>query len=98
MATRWSPGLRICETSGRCRLWLGTYACGEGDTLQEAADDLVTRLLGIAMSFRSGGARFPAELGPVDLRWFELIYELGEIATSGGDIRARVFGPELLAA
>jgi hypothetical protein len=98
MASRWSPDLRICETSGRCRLWLGTYACGEGDTLQEAADDLVARLLGIAMSFRAGGARFSTELGPVDLRWFELIYELGEIAASGGDIRARVFGPELLAA
>jgi hypothetical protein len=98
MAEDWSPDLRVCEASGRCRLWLGSYACGEGPSLQEAADDLVVKLLVIAMSFRCGGARVSSELGPVDLHWFEFIYELGEIASVGGDIRERVFGPELEAA
>jgi hypothetical protein len=98
MATNWSPGLRVCEASGWCRLWVGSYTYGQGSTLQEAADDLVRRLLGMAMSFRSGGARFSTELGPIDVRWFEFIYELGEIASAGGDIRERVFGPELEAA
>jgi hypothetical protein len=99
MAEAWTPGLRVYEKHGRCRLWLGSYAYGDGSSLQEAADELVARLLALAMSFRSGsGVRLSPELGPPDLRWFEFIYELGEIAAAGGDIRARVFGPDRLAA
>jgi hypothetical protein len=94
----WTPPLRLRESDGRCRLWLGSYAFGDGDSLQEAADDLVGRLSSIALSFRSGGTLISAELGPPDLRWFELVYELGEIAAAGGDIRARLFGSELEAA
>jgi hypothetical protein len=82
----------VVEAEGRCQLRLGSLAHGEGRTLQEAADDLVFRLLGVAMSWRSGGFRIACELGPVDLRWFEFIHELGEIAAAGGDIRERVFG------
>jgi hypothetical protein len=83
----------VVETEGRCRLRLGSLANGEGRTLQEAADDLVIRLLGVAMSWRSGGGfRISCELGAVDLHWFEFIHDLGEIAAAGGDIRERVFG------
>src|SRR5687767_14367772 len=93
MADYWTPTIRVHETSGRCRLWLGSNAYGDGGSLQEAADDLVHRLLSMAMSFRSAaGIRFSAELGPIDLRWFEFVHELGEIATAGGDIRSRDFG------
>jgi hypothetical protein len=99
MADAWTPPLRIHETTGHCRLWLGSYAFGDGDTLQDAADALVARLLSLAMSLRSsGGIRISAELGPLDLSWFELIYELGEIAAAGGDIRDRVFAPGQIAA
>jgi hypothetical protein len=89
----WTPRLRIHETSGSCRLWLESYAFGDGATLQEAADALVARLLGLALGFRApSGLRVAPELGPPDLRWFEFVYELGEIAAAGGDIRPRVFG------
>jgi hypothetical protein len=44
------------------------------------------------MSWRSSGFRISCELGPIDLRLFEFIHELGEIAAGGGDIRERVFG------
>lgn len=98
MADAWTPPLRIHETAGHCRLWLGGYVFGDGATLQDAADALVARLLALAMSFRSGGMRISAELGPPDLGWFEFIYELGEIAAAGGDIRNRVFGPGQIAA
>jgi hypothetical protein len=65
---------------------------GEGTTLQEAADDLVRRLLALAMTMRSGaGFRVSPEVPGVDLRWFEFLYELGSIAAGGGDIRERVF-------
>ena len=99
MADAWMPPLRIHETTGYCRLWLGGYVFGDGATLQDAADALVARLLVLAMSFRSGGGmRISRELGPPDLRWFEFIYELGEIAAAGGDIRDWVFGPSRIAA
>ena len=42
--------------------------------------------------WRSGGFRFAPELGPPDLRRFDFLHELGEIAAAGGDIRGHVFG------
>jgi hypothetical protein len=92
MAEPWTPALSIREVAGRCRLNLGGYVHGEGTTLQEAADDLVRRLLALAMSFRSGaGFRVSPEVPGIDLRWFEFLYELGAIASRGEDIRERVF-------
>ena len=92
MAERWTPALSIREVAGRCRLDLGGQVHGEGATLQEAADDLVRRLLGLAMSLRSeAGFRVSPEVPGVDLRWFEFLYELGTIAARGEDIRDRVF-------
>ena len=92
MAERWTPALSIRDVAGRCRLDLGGQVQGEGATLQEAADDLVVRLLSLALAWRSGSFRFSPELGPIDPRLFEFIHELGEIAAAGGDIRERVFG------
>jgi hypothetical protein len=91
MSEAWTPELSVRDVGGRCRLSLGGHVQGEGPTLQEAADDLVRRLLALAMSLRSGaGFRFSPEM-PVDLRWFEFLYELGAIAARGEDIRERVF-------
>ena len=92
METAWSARLEVTHAHGRCRLSLGRYAYGDGDTLQGAADDLVARLLALAIGWRAGGFRFPMELGPQDVSWFEFLHELGEIAAAGGDIRERVFG------
>ena len=92
MTEPWTPTLSIREVAGRCRLDLGGHVHGEGATLQEAADDLVRRLLALAMSLRSeAGFRVSPEVPGVDLRWFEYIYELGAIAARGEDIRDRVF-------
>jgi hypothetical protein len=93
MAECWSPTLHVHETGGRCRLWLGAWAYGDGQTLQEAADDLVARLLNIVMCFRTSGIRYSTELGPADRHWLEFFWELGERAARGEDIRERVFGP-----
>ena len=88
----WTPALSIREVAGRCRLNLGGHVHGEGATLQEAADDLVRRLLALAMALRSeAGFRVSSEVPGVELRWFEFLYELGAIAARGEDIRARVF-------
>jgi hypothetical protein len=44
------------------------------------------------MAFRSIGLQFSTELGAPDLATMDFLYELGEIAAAGGDIRSRLFG------
>jgi hypothetical protein len=44
------------------------------------------------MAFRSSGFQVSAELGAPDLATMDFVYELGEIAAAGGDIRSRLFG------
>jgi hypothetical protein len=85
------PALSIKEAGGRVRLNLGGFAHGEGDCLQEAADDLIRSVLGLVMAFRSSGFRAAAEFRP-DFETMDFLYELGEIAAAGGDIRSHVFG------
>ena len=85
------PSLTVTESEGRVRLQLGGLACGEGTSLQEAADDLIGRLLGLVIAFRSSGYRTSGEVQP-DLETMDLLYALGEFAAGGGDIRERVFG------
>ena len=60
-------------------------------SLQDAADDLIRRVLVVALAVRTDGFRVSPEAPGLDLRWFEFLYELGSIAADGGDIRARVF-------
>ena len=81
----------VQELPGRVRLCLGSLARGEGATLQDAADDLVQRLLTYAIAIRASGFRTSPELGPPDHTAMEFLYELGEIAAAGGDIRHRLF-------
>ena len=81
------------EAGRRCRLSLGGWAQGEGETLQEAADELVAGLQCLAVRFRSSGLSFPPTLGRPDPRELDFLSELGDIAARGGDIRERVFGP-----
>jgi hypothetical protein len=92
MSERWTPPLRLEETGGGCRLSLVGVAHGNGSTLQEAADDLIARLLAFVMAVRSSGFRGASELGPPDPRLLEFVWELGELTARGEDIRERVFG------
>jgi hypothetical protein len=85
------PALGVTERSGSVCLNLGGLACGQGSTLQEAADDLIQRLLALALAFRSGGFIVSRELLP-DCDALDFLDELGTIAAAGGDIRERVFG------
>jgi hypothetical protein len=84
--------LTVQESPGRVRLCLDSLAHGDGPTLQDAADDLVQRLLTYAMAFRASGLRPSLEMAPPDLAAMDLLYQLGEIAAAGGDIRGRLFG------
>ena len=84
------PALTITENGERVRLALGGFAHGEGSTLQDAADDLISSILRLVMAFRSSGFRGSSEVPP-DFETMNFLHELGEIAAAGGDIRARVF-------
>jgi hypothetical protein len=87
------PTLEVRQVAGRVRLLLGSVAYGDGATLQEAADDLVARLLVLVMAFRSCGiGPVSSEVPPPDLAMLDFLYGLGEIAAAGGDIRERLFG------
>jgi hypothetical protein len=91
---RWTPPLHVRDIRGRCYLWMANYVCGEGTTLQEAADDLLRRLLELAIYTGTGGPMgSSAALGPVDARWSAFVHELGVLAAQGADVRARAFGP-----
>jgi hypothetical protein len=58
-----------------------------------AADDPVRRVLVLVTAFRSSGiGTLPREGPRQDPATLELLYELGEIAAAGGDIRERLFG------
>ena len=84
------PELNITEAGGHICLDLGGFAQGEGLSLQEAADELIRRILELALVFRSSGCSASRELSP-DLETMNFLHELGEIAAGGGDIRAWVF-------
>jgi hypothetical protein len=87
------PSLEVRQVAGWVRLQLDGLAYGEGVTLQEAADDLVARVLALVMAFRSSGISPVSREGPrPDLAMLDFLYELGEIAAAGGDIRERLFG------
>jgi hypothetical protein len=87
------PTLEVRQVAGRVRLQLHGLAYGEGATLQEAADDLVARVLVLVMAFRSSGIGPISSEGPQpDLATLDFLYELGEIAAGDGDIRDWLFG------
>jgi hypothetical protein len=86
-----TPQLSVHEVGGRVHLVLDGLAQAEGASLQEAADELVRRVLVIAMAFRTSGIGPINSECPLDLALLELVYEVGEIAARGGDIRPRLF-------
>jgi hypothetical protein len=88
----WTPPLELHETAGGCRLSVGEIS-GHGCTLQDAADDLIGRLLRLAMAFRMSGLGFTLEGALPGRAWLEFVWELGEIAGRGDDIRERVLNP-----
>ena len=88
------PRLRVSDVGGRVRLTLAGLTGAEGATLQEAADDLVWRVLLVAMALRSSGIGPVSSECPSDVALLDFVFELGEIAARGGDIRPRLFGCE----
>jgi hypothetical protein len=85
------PALVVREHAAGVRLHLGSVAHGDGPSLQEAADDLVRRVLVIGRAFRTSGFSVSPEAA-CDVAALSFLCELDEIAAAGGDIRTRLFG------
>ena len=83
--------LTVQERSGVVRLHLGSVAHGDGSSLQEAADDLVRRILALGRALRTTGFTASPE-APCDVAALSFLCELDEVAAAGGDVRARLFG------
>jgi len=91
-----TPSLHVLETRGRVRITMPGITHGSGQTLQDAADELVRKVLVIAMAFRSDSI---ATAGPelrLDPAIHAFIWELAGIAARGDDIRDRLFGSRLM--
>jgi hypothetical protein len=88
-----APSLHISDRSGRVRLGLSGITFAEGPTLQEAADELVHKVLVMAMAVRSDGIRHTSSELHVDPNLLAYLWRLGEIAAAGGDVRQLLFDP-----
>lgn len=87
----YEPRYTLAETASGVRLTLVGLASGDGETLQEAADDLVRRLLEYATGVREGSVRTVRMLIPVDVRALNFLCRLGAAAERGEDVRAPLF-------
>jgi hypothetical protein len=84
------PILSVTERDGAIRIYLGRLAHGDGASLQEAAEDLLQRVLVYAAAIRDSEFSVSCEVLP-DLHGMAFLYELGELAETGGDVRAALF-------
>jgi hypothetical protein len=92
------PTLRVDAIAGGVRVSLDGFFSAEGVTLQEAADELVWKMLVTLMAFRSRGINGLGAVCRPDMALAGFLWELGEIAAAGGDIRERLFGSSDIAA
>ena len=60
--------------------------------MQEAADKLVAHLLRVATALRSDGVGPVCSECPADAALLEFVWELGQVAATGGDPRRLLFG------
>lgn len=90
MTERWTPGLRIDTRGDQCHLVLAGVTYGNGHTLQEASNDLLVRVLDLALGLRAG-YRMTGEAS-ADPRVADFLWEIGDLAIEGADIRSRVLG------
>jgi hypothetical protein len=90
--SEFAPKLRVDEPGGRVRLSMDGFFSAEGPTLQEAADELVRKVLVTVMAFRSRGISGLGAVCRPDPELVGFLHELDTIAASGGDIRDRLFG------
>jgi hypothetical protein len=93
MAERWTPTLRLHVRADRCHLWLGEVAHGEGESLQVALDGMVEALRTLALGIHRSAQPMPYDLARAEPRLLPFLWEIGNLAACGEDIRGRVLDP-----
>jgi hypothetical protein len=96
--SEFAPTLRVNEIAGTVRLTMDGFFSVEGLTLQEAADELVWKVLEAIMVFRSRGIPGLGVVCRPDMRVVSFLCELDRTAAAGGDVRERLFGSRDIAA
>src|SRR4051794_26034680 len=87
----WMPELTVGESGGgRCRLTLAGLTYGDGQPLQDAADDLVQRLVTMALALPHGGLATSSSLPPPDARILRYLHVVAGHAASDDDVRQHV--------
>ncbi|MGZ4620159.1 MAG: hypothetical protein ACXV3F_15985 [Frankiaceae bacterium] len=84
------PTLTVIRRDTHVCMSLGALATGRGATLDEAEQDLVRRLRAAAVAIHDYGILGGTEGPPPDIAALSFLYQLGEIAAAGGDIRTRL--------
>jgi|GEM_PF-1257840 len=87
-----TPTLRVDELADGVRLSLDGVCSAKGQTLQEAADELVCTLLSAVIALRDAGMGAFGTLCRPDPELVRYLWDLGTIAAAGGDIREFLFG------
>jgi len=87
----WVPVLSVREIRDGCRLTLSGIAHGDGATLQQAANELVTRVVEVSVALR-GGLTFSSSLPPPHAGLLTFLHEIGTRAARGEDVRDLVLG------
>jgi hypothetical protein len=90
--SRYTPSLHVLTTAQCVCVTLAGITTASGPTLEDAADELVRKILLIAMAFCSGSVRPAGPELKLDPAVHEFIWELAGIAARGRDIRDRLFG------
>jgi hypothetical protein len=87
----WTPVLSVRQLPRGCRLSLAGIAHGDGATLQQAADDLIARVLDMAIALEHGVASSPGiPLPPASVLGF--LHEVRRSAARPQDVRGLVLG------
>ncbi|WP_020524707.1 hypothetical protein [Catelliglobosispora koreensis] len=89
MTEAWTPELHLRIHGNHCRLTLAGLTYGNGLTLQEAGQDLIARVLDLALGLRAGYQ--VTSVAQADARVVEFLWEIGELAIRGEDVWRRVF-------
>jgi hypothetical protein len=88
--SEFEPSLDVFEGPDGVRLELEAITSAEGSTLQDAADELVRKLLAIVMALREHGPQCGPSVRP-DPALLNYLWKLSAVAVAGGDIRDALF-------
>jgi hypothetical protein len=86
----WIPDLTLQDRDGRCRLALAGLTYGDGTTLQQAADELVARVVRMAIAVRQGDLAFSSAVRAPEPHVMTFLQDLAGRAVDADQIRQHI--------